>query len=244
MNSAKRLTDILKTISKEKDYYKACEVLFSCNDTYSHLYFYRYFLNDLKHIEKILKKTGKYKENIHKSKIDLVALSISPNYIEQVDYPYSISSSTDEYKREKEQRLTNLPLAIEFMELMETFIIDETLYSQDIEALRIALKDIKKTNTPLDEIITQIDEAVLYYGYFGNNIIEDKLHKVLGITCVNMDKIKLWSKQFPKAFKIIINFFDFYKKMKEIKEEIPILLDSIVKLIKNIDLIDSESIED
>jgi len=102
------------------------------------------------------------------------------------------------------------------------------------------LKGIKKTNNPLDEIIAQIDEAVLYYGYFGDNIVEDKLHQVLGITCIHMDKIKVWVKQFPKTFKIVINFFEFYKKMKEIKEEVPNLLDYIGNLVNTkTDLLDS-----
>lgn len=241
MNSAKRLLDILKTIEKEANYYKACEILFNCKDTFLQLYFYKYFLNDLKNIEKILKDTGKYKENIHKSKIDLVAISISPNYVEEVNYDYSISSITDSYKRKKELSIVNLTGAIEFLELMETFIPDEVFYDKDIEALRVALKDIEKTNSPLDDIIADIDEAVLYYGYFGNNIIEDKFHRVLGNTLINLEKIKPYIKQFPKPFKIILGFFEVYKKIKEIKEEIPVLLEYVKKeLIEDSDSIDAE----
>lgn len=241
MNSAKRLLDILKTIEKEANYYKACEILFNCKDTFLQLYFYKYFLNDLKNIEKILKDTGKYKENIHKSKIDLVAISISPNYVEEVNYDYSISSITDSYKRKKELSIVNLTGAIEFLELMETFIPDEVFYDKDIEALRVALKDIEKTNSPLDDIIADIDEAVLYYGYFGNNIIEDKFHRVLGNTLINLEKIKPYIKQFPKPFKIILGFFEVYKKIKEIKEEIPVLLEYVKKeLIEDSEPIDAE----
>lgn len=241
MNSAKRLLDILKTIEKEANYYKACEILFNCKDTFLQLYFYKYFLNDLKNIEKILKDTGKYKENIHKSKIDLVAISISPNYVEEVNYDYSISSITDSYKRKKELSIVNLTGAIEFLELMETFIPDEVFYDKDIEALRVALKDIEKTNSPLDDIIADIDEAILYYGYFGNNIIEDKFHRVLGNTLINLEKIKPYIKQFPKPFKIILGFFEVYKKIKEIKEEIPVLLEYVKKeLIEDSDSIDAE----
>lgn len=241
MNSAKRLLDILKTIEKEANYYKACEILFNCKDTFLQLYFYKYFLNDLKNIERILKDTGKYKENIHKSKIDLVAISISPNYVEEVNYDYSISSITDSYKRKKELSIVNLTGAIEFLELMETFIPDEVFYDKDIEALRIALKDIEKTNSPLDDIIADIDEAVLYYGYFGNNIIEDKFHRVLGNTLINLEKIKPYIKQFPKPFKIILGFFEVYKKIKEIKEEIPVLLEYVKKeLIEDSESIDAE----
>ncbi len=241
MNSAKRLLDILKTIEKEANYYKACEILFNCKDTFLQLYFYKYFLNDLKNIERILKDTGKYKENIHKSKIDLVAISISPNYVEEVNYDYSISSITDSYKRKKELSIVNLTGAIEFLELMETFIPDEVFYDKDIEALRVALKDIEKTNSPLDDIIADIDEAILYYGYFGNNIIEDKFHRVLGNTLINLEKIKPYIKQFPKPFKIILGFFEVYKKIKEIKEEIPVLLEYVKKeLIEDSDSIDAE----
>lgn len=241
MNSAKRLLDILKTIEKEANYYKACEILFNCKDTFLQLYFYKYFLNDLKNIEKILKDTGKYKENIHKSKIDLVAISISPNYVEEVNYDYSISHITDSYKRKKELSIVNLTEAIEFLELMETFIPDEVFYDKDIEALRVALKDIQKTNSPLDDIIADIDEAVLYYGYFGNNIIEDKFHRVLGNTLINLEKIKPYIKQFPKLFKIILGFFEVYKKIKEIKEEIPVLLEYVKKeLNENSEPIDAE----
>lgn len=242
MNSAKRLLDVLKEIQKSKDYYKACEVLFNCKDTFLQLYFYKYFLNDLKNIGKILKDTGKYKENIHKSKINLVAQSISPNYIETVNFGYGISEITNEYRRIKEQKVSNLQPAIEFLELMETFIPDEVFYDKDIEALRIALKDIEKTNSPLDDIIADIDEAVLYYGYFGNNIIEDKFHRVLGNTLINLEKIKPYIKKYSKTFKIIIMFFDFYKKIKEIKEEVPVLVEYVKKeLLENTtDSIDAE----
>ncbi|MFX4252022.1 hypothetical protein ACOL21_04155 [Aliarcobacter butzleri] len=229
MNSAKRLLDVLKEIQKSKDYYKACEVLFNCKDTFLQLYFYKYFLNDLKNIEKILKDTGKYKEKIHKSKINLIAQSISPNYIEQIHFHYGISTVTDDYKKIKDKNISDLEPAIEFLELMETFIPDEVFYDKDIEALRIALKDIEKTNSPLDDIIADIDEAVLYYGYFGNNIIEDKFHRVLGNTLINLEKIKPYIKKYSKTFKIIISFFDFYKKIKEIKEEVPVLVEYVKK---------------
>ncbi|MFW2585582.1 hypothetical protein [Aliarcobacter butzleri] len=229
MNSAKRLLDVLKEIQKSKDYYKACEVLFNCKDIFLQLYFYKYFLNDLKNIERILKDTGKYKENIHKSQINLIAKSISPNYIEEVNFNYNLSNNSDAYKRVKDKKISDLEPAIYFMELMETFIPDEVFYDKDIEALRIALKDIEKTNSPLDDIIADIDEAVLYYGYFGNNIIEDKFHRVLGNTLINLEKIKPYIKKYSKTFKIIISFFDFYKKIKEIKEEVPVLVEYVKK---------------
>lgn len=241
MNSAKRLLDILQAIKKERDYYKACEILFNCKDTFSQLNFYKYFLNDLKNIEKILKDTGKYKENIHKSKIDLVAISISPNYIQQINLPRAVPSELDSLIRKHKLSIDGLSPAIEFLELMETFIPDEVFYDKDIEALRVALKDIEKTNSPLDDIIADIDEAVLYYGYFGNNIIEDKFHRVLGNTLINLEKIKPYIKQFPKPFKIILGFFEVYKKIKEIKEEIPVLLEYVKKeLIEDSESIDAE----
>ena len=125
--------------------------------------------------------------------------------------------------------------------LISTFIPDEVFYDKDIEALRVALKDIEKTNSPLDDIIADIDEAVLYYGYFGNNIIEDKFHRVLGNTLINLEKIKPYIKQFPKPFKIILGFFEVYKKIKEIKEEVPVLLAYVKKeLIEDSESIDAE----
>ena len=57
MNSAKRLLDILQAIKKERDYYKACEILFNCKDTFSQLNFYKYFFFFFKNIKKILRDT-------------------------------------------------------------------------------------------------------------------------------------------------------------------------------------------
>lgn len=246
MNSAKRLLDILNVIKTERNYYKACEILFNCKDTFLQLYFYKYFLNDIKNIEKILKDTGKYKEHIHKSKITLVAQSISPNYVEKINIPSSIPQELIPIINKHKTSIDGLLLAIEFMELMETFIPDETLYNKDIEALRMALKDVEKTNSPLDDIIVDIDEAVLYYGYFGNNIIEDKFHRVLGNTLVNMEKIKPIIKKFPKTIKILIDFFEFYKKIKEIKEELPVLIEMIKKEldIKSDSIIDADILDE
>ena len=108
-----------------------------------------------------------------------------------------------------------------------------------------ALKDIEKTNSPLDDIIADIDEAILYYGYFGNNIIEDKFHRVLGNTLVNIDKIKPIIKKFPKAIKILIDFFELYKNIKEIKEEIPTLVAWVKKeLIEDTDSIDADILDE
>lgn len=237
MNSAKRIVDILKSIQKQRLYYDACKELFSCDELYQQLYFYKYFLNDLKNIENILKSTGKYKEDIHKKRLGLTALCISPNYLEK--------SPTSSNQAEWQKKLNDISLAIEFMELMETFIPDETLYNKDIEALRIALKDVEKTNSPLDDIIADIDEAILYYGYFGNNIIEDKFHRVLGNTLVNMEKIKPIIKKFPKTIKILIDFFELYKNIKEIKEEVPTLVAWVKKeLIEDTDSIDADILDE
>lgn len=246
MNSAKRLLDVLKEIQKSKDYYKACEILFNCQDTFLHLYFYKYFLADIKMIEKLLKSTGKYKENIHSKKIKLIAMSISPNFIQNRDIE-DLKSSNLEILNKKlfnllQNKIQNIEDSITFLETIEAFLPDEVFYDKDIEALRIALKDIEKTNSPLDDIIADIDEAVLYYGYFGNNIIEDKFHRVLGNTLINLDKIKPYIKKYSKTFKIIIMFFDFYKKIKEIKEEIPVLVEYVKKefLEDTTDSIDAE----
>lgn len=237
MNSAKRIVDILKSIQKQRLYYDACKELFSCDELYQQLYFYKYFLNDLKSIERILKATGKYKEDIHKQKLGFTALCISPNYLEK--------SPTSSNQAEWQKKLNDINLAIEFMEIMETFIPDETLYNKDIEALRIALKDVEKTNSPLDDIIADIDEAILYYGYFGNNIIEDKFHRVLGNTLVNMEKIKPIIKKFPKMIKILIDFFELYKNIKEIKDEIPTLVAWVKKeLIEDTDSIDADILDE
>lgn len=237
MNSAKRIVDILKAIKEDKTYFNACIRLFSCDELYQQLYFYKYFLNDLKSIERVLKSTGKYKENIHKKNLGLTAFCISPNYLEKVPSPSNVN--------EHNKRINDISLAIEFMELMETFIPDETLYNKDIETLRIALKDVEKTNSPLDDIIADIDEAILYYGYFGNNIIEDKFHRVLGNTLVNMEKIKPIIKKFPKTIKILIDFFELYKNIKEIKEEIPTLVAWVKKeLIEDTDSIDADILDE
>lgn len=237
MNSAKRIVDILKAIKELRAYYDACKELFSCNELYQQLYFYKYFLNDLKSIERVLKATGKYKEDIHKQKLGLTALCISPNYLEK--------SPTSSNQAEWHKKINDISLAIEFMELMETFMPDEILYNKDIEALRIALKDIEKTNSPLDDIIADIDEAVLYYGYFGNNIIEDKFHRVLGNTLVNIEKIKPIIKKFPKTIKILIDFFELYKNIKEIKEELPTLVAWVKKeLIEDTEPIDADILDE
>lgn len=238
MNSAKRIVDILNSLQEEKTYYDACRRLFSCDELYQQLYFYKYFLNDLKYVENSLKSTGKYKEEIHKKKLALTAHCISPNYLEK-------QPSSSNIINEHNKRINDVSLAIEFMELMETFMPDEVLYDKDIEALRIALKDIEKTNSPLDDIITDIDEAVLYYGYFGNNIIEDKFHRVIGNTLVNMENIKPVLKKFPKVFKVIIKFFDVYKKMKEIKEEVPNIIEWARKeLLEDLSSIEVEILEE
>lgn len=238
MNSAKRIVDILKAIQEQKTYFDACKKLFSCDELYQQLYFYKYFLNDLKSIERVLKSTGKYKEDIHKKNLGLTAFCISPNYLEK-------EPSSSNIINQHNKRINDINLAIEFMELMETFIPDETLYDKDIEALRIALKDVEKTNSPLDDIISDIDEAVLYYGYFGNNIIEDKFHRVIGNTVAYMDKIKPVIKKFPKVVKILIDFFEFYKKIKEIKEELPTLVEMIKKEldIKSDSIIDADILD-
>lgn len=245
MNSAKRLLDILKTIEKEANYYKACEILFNCKDTFSQLNFYKYFLNDIKNIEQLLKNTGKYKEDIYSKRISLLSISVSPNYIEPQDIKLVKSSIPTallkEYPNLIANKLGKIENSIDFLETIESFLPDEVFYDKDIEALRIALKDIEKTNSPLDDIIADIDEAVLYYGYFGNNIIEDKFHRVLGNTLINLEKIKPYIKQFPKPFKIILGFFEVYKKIKEIKEEIPVLLEYVKKeLIEDSESIDAE----
>lgn len=238
MNSAKRIVDILKAIQEQKTYFDACRKLFSCEELYQQLYFYKYFLNDLKSIERVLKSTGKYKEDIHKKNLGLTAFCISPNYLEK-------EPSSSNIINQHNKRINDINLAIEFMELMETFIPDETLYNKDIEALRIALKDIEKTNSPLDDIIADINEAILYYGYFGNNIIEDKFHRVLGNTLVNMEKIKPIIKKFPKMIKILIDFFELYKNIKEIKDEIPTLVAWVKKeLIEDTDSIDADILDE
>lgn len=237
MNSAKRIVDILNAVQEEKTYYDACKKLFSCNELYQQLYFYKYFLNDLKYVENTLKSTGKYKEEFHKPKLTLTAFCISPNYLDK----QPISSNENQWHK----KINDIGLVIEFMELMETFMPDETLYNKDIEALRIALKDIEKTNSPLDDIIADIDEAVLYYGYFGNNIIEDKFHRVLGNTLVNIEKIKPIIKKFPKTIKILIDFFELYKNIKEIKEEFPTLVAWVKKeLIEDTDSIDAHILDE
>lgn len=224
MNSAKRIIDILKTIQVEATYYKACIKLFSCTELYQQLYFYKYFLNDLKNVEHIVKKTGKFDETLYRTKLGITALCISPNFA-----------------YDKERLITS----IEFLSLIEPFIPDETLYDKDIEALRIALKDVEKTNSPLDDIIADIDEAILYYGYFGNNIIEDKFHRVLGNTLINIERIKPIIKKFPKTIKILIDFFEFYKKIKEIKEELPTLIESVKKeLNSKSDSIDADILDE
>ncbi len=240
MNSAKRIVDILKAIQEQKTYFDACKKLFSCDELYQQLYFYKYFLNDLKNIENILKSTGKYKEDIHKKRLGLTALCISPNYLDKEPI-----SPIPIVVNEHNKRINDIGLAIEFMEIMETFIPDETLYNKDIEALRIALKDVEKTNSPLDDIIADIDEAILYYGYFGNNIIEDKFHRVLGNTLVNIEKIKPIIKKFPKTIKILIDFFELYKNIKEIKDEIPTLVAWVKKeLIEDTDSIDADILDE
>lgn len=233
MNSAKRIIDILQAVKERQTYYEACRTLFSCDELYQQLYFYKYFINDLKNVEKALRATGKYKESIHKKNLGLCAVCISPNY--------TLKSPPSNLVAEHNKKQNEILKAIEFMELMETFIPDETLYNEDIEALRIALKDVKKTNTPLDEIIKEIDEAVLYYGYFGNNIIEDKFHIVIGSTYANIDTIKVVIKKFPKAFNVLIEFFELYKKIKEIKKEVPTLLEYVKK---ELDCIDTEILGD
>lgn len=238
MNSAKRIVDILKAIQEQKTYFDACRKLFSCEELYQQLYFYKYFLNDLKSIERVLKSTGKYKEDIHKKNLGLTAFCLSPNYLEK-------EPSSSNIINQHNKRINDINLAIEFMELMETFIPDETLYNKDIEALRIALKDVEKTNSPLDDIIADIDEAILYYGYFGNNIIEDKFHRVLGNTLVNIEKIKPIIKKFPKTIKILIDFFELYKNIKEIKDEIPTLVAWVKKeLIEDTDSIDADILDE
>lgn len=241
MNSAKRIVDILKAVHEQKTYYDACKAIFSCDELYQQLYFYKYFLNDLKSIERVLKATGKYKEDIHKQKLGLTALCISPNYLDK-----NPTSSNPPVVNQHNKKINDISLAIEFMELMETFLPDETLYNKDIEALRIALKDVEKTNSPLDDIIADIDEAILYYGYFGNNIIEDKFHRVLGNTLVNIEKIKPIIKKFPKTIKILIDFFELYKNIKEIKEELPTLVAWVKKEleIKSDSIIDADILDE
>lgn len=233
MNSAKRILDILKEIQSTKNYYKACEKLFNCEDAFLQLYFYRYFLNDLKSIEKALIDTEKYKEHIHKDKIELVAKLISPNYILDDKLPNSIQSDLSFLAIRYKEREAELMKAIEFMELVESFIPNEVFYSDEIEKLRVYLKGLQKTDTFLDSILQEIDEAVLYYGYFGNNIIEDKFHKVLGKILVNTDKIKPYIKKFSKVIEIILLFIDFYKKTKELKEDATLLLEWAKKELEN-----------
>lgn len=238
MNSARRIIDILEKIKVEKVYFDACKSLFKTNDRYEQLYFYKYFLTDLKNIEKILKKTGKYKEHIHKDKLGIVAHCISPNYLEKSPLPQNQSLFNN--------KINSISSSIEFMEILESFLPDETLYDKEIEDLKLALKDRKKTNSPLDDILDDIDEAVFYYGYFGNIVIEDKFHKVLGNTIINIEKLKPAIKKFPAGFKIIVNFFDFYKKIKEVKEQAPALIEDIKKTLgaeddtTELEIIDSE----
>lgn len=241
MNSARRIIDILEKIQEQKTYFDACKTLFKTSNTYEQLYFYKYFLSDLKNIEKVLKKTGKYKEHIHKEKLGAVAICISPNYLTKGPLTQQQIHLNDFSKK-----TNSVSSSIEFMEILESFLPDETLYDKEIEDLKLALKDRKKTNSPLDDILDDIDEAVFYYGYFGNIVIEDKFHKVLGNTIINIEKLKPAIKKFPIGFKIIVNFFDFYKKIKEVKEQAPALIEDIKKTLgaeddtTELEIIDSE----
>ena len=189
--------------------------MFDISDRYEQIMLYRYFLNDIKHIERHIKTKNKFSK-VHGGKLETIANCISPNF----KY-HSIHESG--YSKQSAV-ITSL---LVYLETIDVALDSEKLYNEDIEKIRIALKGIKRSDTLLDDIIDDIRDTVMYYGHFGNNILEDKFHSVFSISFVNRDRIKELSKKHQNIVKVLIMFFKTYKKIKNIKGELIELLEYV-----------------
>ena len=199
-------------------------VIFKIDDKFDQLMLYKYFLNDIKNIERTLKERKKYKDVYHQ-KLTKISNFISPNYKE-----YDLQ--------------TNFTI-LDDLEMIESFLDDETLYNEHIEKIRISLKGFKETGTFLDFIIKDIDEAITYYGFFGENILDDKFNSTFSQSFINKEKILELSKKYSKTVKIIINFFETYQKIKNIPTKVIGLVNDIKTVLPNDEVIeDIEICED
>jgi hypothetical protein len=212
MNSAQRLIDIISSIKTTKNYFQTVRTLFKIEDKYEQLMVYRYFLSDVKNIKTILQEKKKFKP-IHQNKLSLVANFISPNFQE-----HSIGAYNS---------------IIEDLELIEGSLEDEILYDKDIEMLRLSLMNIEKTNTVLDGIVSDIQELVNYYGYFGKNILEDKANVIICKSFINKEQIKQLTIKYSKHVKIIADFFSFYQKSKNTYNDVKSLANELGILFLN-----------
>lgn len=199
MNSAKRLADLVKSLQTTKNYSTSILALFKIEEQYERLMIHRYFLNDIKNIERVLKQKGKYKI-IHQNKLSNLAEFISPFFNSFHIAAYQETSN--------------------YIETIESFFEDEVLYNEDIEKIRTALKGISKTDTVLDLILDDIDDLANYYGYFGNTIVEEKSAKIISKTFINFEVLKDLGLKYKKHIKIIVLFYSFYKKIKSTVSEV------------------------
>ncbi len=211
MNSASRLLTIIKELETRGNYFSTVKSLFKIDDTYSQLMFFQYFLKDTNNVKTILEQRGKYNKIFDNKLINITSV-ITPNY-DLRNRKHIISSS------------------LEDLHMWNCLFDDEKIYESDIEKLKLQLNSIEKTGTFLDDFIKEIDEAVKYYSFFGEMILDDKFNDVYAQSFIKKDKIIELAKKHKKAVTIILNFFDVYIKIKKLPEHILLIVNDVKKAI-------------